>query len=592
MRVVDGGTEFFKLNAIANCFFLGLCRLAPFAVSFVVEVQPGGQSLASTVVDSFLENAETRGDALFLKLNAASSTRNYTFLEIRDLAYAYNAHFRAARLPRGSVLAIILTHGVDLYGAFLGAMMAGLVPTLMPFPTPKQDKARYWTSHAELFALSKIRAILTYDENLDDARRHFGAALDYLSSISQVDRTRADARLDRHEVALLQHSSGTTALKKGVMLTHDAIHAQVKTYARSIGVTAGSRFVTWLPLYHDMGLVSCFLMPMIIGCPIAHMDPFVWSARPTLLLDELVAFEGEYAWLPNFAYNHIVNCIRPSMQWDLSRVKAIIDCSEPCKAATFERFRAHPKLASLNPQALQVCYAMAENVFAVTQTRLDESPRVIAVDPQSLREGRRIRLAEADAADAQPWLSCGRAIEGVGVRIIDRDGATLDEDGAIGEIAISGPCLYSGYHYRPEITAQRLVDGWHRTGDVGFLLDGELYVTGRVDDLLILRGKNIYAHEVEEAVNALGVAIPGRIVAFSAPNETVGAEDLIILCELSADAPDAKAKKAIRETIDATFGVTVSHIGAVAPGTLVKTTSGKLSRKDNRLMYLGSRHVA
>lgn len=538
------------------------------------------------VAASFISNADEKADETFLKLVAPSGVRNFTYREIRELACAYNAHFRSAGLRRGDVVAIILMHSVDLYGAFLGAMMAGLVPTIMPFPTPKQDHARYWSSHVELFAISGIRAIFTYVENMDEAKRHFGAALDHISTSSDVDLERKIDDILTNDLAVLQHSSGTTALKKGVMLTHRAIHAQVASYAQVIGLEKGARIVTWLPLYHDMGFIACFLAPMIVGCSIAHLDPFAWSARPTSLLDEIVAFGGEFVWLPNFAYNHIVNNIRPSMSWDLSRLRAVIDCSEPCKPATFERFRGRPQFINLRPTALQVCYAMAENVFAVTQTRMHDVPRVLSVSAQSLREGKRVSLAQDGEEGVVQFLSCGRTIDGVAINIIGPNGERLNSDGEIGEVVITGHSLYSGYYHRPEITAQKLVDGWHHTGDIGFIVDDELYIAGRVDDLLIVRGKNIYAHEVEEAVNTLGVTIPGRVVAFSAPNENLGTDDLVVICETAEDAVEAQVKRAIRDAVESAFGATVSYVGMVAPGVLVKTTSGKLSRRDNKSLFL------
>jgi acyl-CoA synthetase (AMP-forming)/AMP-acid ligase II len=537
------------------------------------------------VAASFLANAARGQDDIFLRLVAPGGAKDYSYAEISDLSRAYNAHFRSANLPEGSVLAIILTHGVELYAAFLGAMMAGLVPTILPFPTPKQDPQRYWSSHVELFALSQVRCLFTYDALLADARTHFGPGLAHISTSVDVDLGARSFEIAPTDLALLQHSSGTTALKKGVMLSHRAIHAQVESYARTTGLERGSRIVSWLPLYHDMGLVACFLMPMIVGCPVAHLDAFAWSARPTILLDEIVAFRGEYVWLPNFAYNHIVNNVRQTSRWDLSSVRAIIDCSEPCKPATFERFLKTPQFAGLKAEALQVCYAMAENVFAVSQTRMGETPRVLAVTAQSLRDGRRIVEAPPGDESAVRLLSCGRTIEGVEARIVGSQGEVLADEGELGEVAVSGASLYSGYHRRPEVTARRLVDGWHGTGDLGFLLAGELYITGRIDDLLIVHGKNIYAHEVEMAVNDLGLAIPGRVVAFAAANAGLGTDDLIVLCEIAAGVEGPPVKRAVREAVDATFGVTAAFVGALTPGTLVKTTSGKISRHDNKVLY-------
>lgn len=263
------------------------------------------------VARSFIENARTKADQRFLRLRRRGELQEYSWRDVLHDAEAYNSAFREAGLPAGSVIAIILDHSVDLYSCFLGAMMAGHIPTIMPFLTPKQNPEVYWNSHIKLFALSGIDTVVTFAENKSAILDAMSGQVRHLFVREELDRTRRVAELSHTDVALLQHSSGTTGLKKGVMLGHREILFQVETYARTIGVTKDTRIVTWLPLYHDMGLLACFLTPMIMGCEVSHLDAFEWSARPTTLLDEIVDFRGEYAWLPNFAFNHIVNSICP-----------------------------------------------------------------------------------------------------------------------------------------------------------------------------------------------------------------------------------------------------------------------------------------
>lgn len=536
------------------------------------------------VASAFVENSEKDGGKIFVKITSGQSATEYSFAEIRDMAFAYNAHFRKAGLAPGSVIAIILKHSVELYTAFLGSMMAGLVPTIMPFPTPKQDKEKYWKSHIDLFKISNINAVFTYQENVRDVGIFLAEQISYVSTAEDLDQNDRYDGIEINEIAVLQHSSGTTALKKGVILTHQAIFNQVDCYTRSIGLDYQSRVISWLPLYHDMGFIACFLIPMVTGCSLSHLDAFTWSAKPTLLLDEIVAFGGEYVWLPNFAFNHISNNARPSRVWDLRTVKAIINCSEPCKPDTFSAFRGKPQFENLSESALQVCYAMAENVFAISQTPLGSQPRVLTISDASFRKGARIETAAPDEKGIAV-LSCGSVIEGTEVALVLPSGRMTREEGVMGEIAITGTSLYSGYYHRPDVTAKKLVDGWHRTGDIGFMIDGELYVTGRVDDLLIIRGKNIYAHEVEEAVNALGLVIPGRAVAFTVFSDDRGEASLIVLAEGEDATAEAEIRKAVREKVEADFGVSLSDFRLMPPRTLRKTTSGKLSRKDNSELY-------
>ena len=536
-----------------------------------------------SVATAFLGHATASPDALFLRLNTGTEAHDHSYGAIAARARRFNAHFRGAGLPEGAVIAIILTHSADIYCAFLGAMMAGLVPTIMPFPTPKQDKAKYWESHRELFALSGIRALFTYAANVADVGAHLGGCIDWVATADDLDEAASSDAVTTGELAVLQHSSGTTALKKGVMLTHAAIADQVAAYAAAIGIARGDRIASWLPLYHDMGFVACFLMPMTLGCPVVHLDAFVWSARPTLLLDDLVGFGAAYAWLPNFAFNHIANAMRAAQSWDMAGVRALINCSEPCKPATFARFRALPQLKNLRPGALQVCYAMAENVFAVSQTGAEADAAALAISAASLRDGRALALAgEGEAASA--ILSCGRPVAGTEVAVLGADGPETAELRA-GEIVIRGDSLYAGYYHRPEITAQRLVDGWHHTGDVGFLHAGELYVTGRIDDLLIVRGKNLYAHEIEEAMNELGLVIPGRAVAIADFDSVRGDAALVILAEADDPAREKEFAAAARRMVVDRFAVSLGDFRLLPPRTLRKTTSGKLSRVANAELY-------
>ena len=538
---------------------------------------------AENVAAAFLANARMTPDSLFLRMNFGTQTTDYTYRELASEACLFNGHFRRAGLPQGSVIAIILTHSVHLYTAFLGALMAGLVPTIMPYPTPKQDRARYWQAHRELFELSKIGAVFTYAANVADIRKYLAGCVTYLSTAEDLAGCEPSEKVIHCNLAVLQHSSGTTALKKGVMLTHAAIFAQVSAYRNAIKLEPGARIASWLPLYHDMGFVACFLMPMMVGCPVVHLDPFIWSARPTILLDDIVSFGANYVWLPNFAYNHIANSLRGTKSWDLSAIQAIINCSEPCKPATFERFRTLAPLNNLKPQALQVCYAMAENVFAVSQTDLAAIPRTIHVSTASLRKGDTIVLAERDE-DISPILSCGRPLAGTEVTVA-RDGVLDRTEMRLGEICIRGSNLYEGYYQRPATTAQRLVEGWHHSGDVGFVCDGEVYVTGRLDDLLIVRGRNIYAHEIEEAINSLGLVIPGRAVALTDFETTRGEATLVVMAESEDISRMKEIAAAARGLVMDQFGVSISDFRLLPPLTLRKTTSGKLSRVANSELY-------
>ncbi len=347
--------------------------------------------------------------------------------------------------------------------------------------------------------------------------------------------------------------------------------------AETVAIDPADKIISWLPLYHDMGLIACFLAPALLGLTVVTLDPFEWVRRPASLLDAIGVHSATLCWLPNFAFHHLMRVADPSARYDLTSLRALIDCSEPCKPATLDAFRARFADHGLRPTAPQVSYAMAETVFLVTQTALDAQPRSVIVDAEALDHNRRA------------ILSCGAPARGVRIRILDADGAPC-VDRQVGEIVVASDTLFEGY-YRLEMPPGKLESGWYRTGDRGFLDGGELFVTGRTDDLLTIHGKNIYAHDVEFCINAHCTVKPGRVVAIAPFNPHTGSQSLVVIAE--SDTEDATARtalaRAIKAAINAEFAATVFEAMIVAQGWLAKTTSGKISRAENLARYLAAR---
>ncbi|MBV9993345.1 MAG: AMP-binding protein [Alphaproteobacteria bacterium] len=507
---------------------------------------------AATILDNLVRRLGERPDDVFAEVTVAESVTTLTVGGLVDAAERWAARLVELGCRPGDVVIVILKHGPDIYPAYLGAMIAGCVPSFMPFPTPKQDPALYWRSHDTLFRRIAARCIVTYAENAAQLEAMISVR-DYAVCVAGSERGLAPLKDWRvrggANVALLQHSSGTTGLKKGVALSHDAILFQIDAYSKALGFEAGDTIASWLPLYHDMGLIACFMLPLIAGGTIASLDAFEWVARPAMLLEEIARRRARWTWLPNFAFHHLVRT-RGDETYDLSSMRAFIDCSEPCKPETFDEFAA---AFDIEPAKLQTCYAMAETVFAVTQTRPGVPPR---------------RLTR----DGRDYLSCGPAIEGLEIRIID------------GEIAVKGSCLFSGYYKLEEETRAAFSGEWYRSGDLGFMDGGELFVTGRIKDLIIVNGRNFYAHDVEAVVNTVAGIKPGRAVAIGRYSEMSQSEELLVIAETEA-AETLALRKSVRDAIEAAFGLTGASVHVVAPGWLVKTTSGKISRSENLAKY-------
>jgi len=458
----------------------------------------------------------------------------------------------------------MLQHSPEMYYSFMGAMQCGCIPSMMPCPSEKQDSFKFWESHRELFKRIGAGAILTSPENAEGLRKNMpGQPLKILTTEQrrQTAQHFEPIKTDLDDIALIQHSSGTTGLKKGVQLSYGAIAAQIASYSDAIGFAASDRIVSWLPLYHDMGLIACFILPLTLGLPMVSLDAFEWVNRPALLLEAIQEHRCTHVWLPNFAFHHLCRAVDPGRGYVLDSIKAFINCSEPCKPETFDLFLGTFARCGVHAGQLQACYAMAETVFAVTQTT----------------PGQKVKEYHLDA---QRILSTGRVISGLEIRIAP---------GHVGEIEVRGDFLFSGY-YKNDSSGE-FADGWHKTGDSGFIHDGELYVLGRLKEMIIVCGKNLYAHDLEYICNRVEGVKKGRCVVFGLFDPDVGTENLIVVAEteIPEDPAWAAIRKNIKSELLAAVNIAPHDIQIVNPGWLVKSTSGKISRGENLKKYLTGR---
>lgn len=512
-------------------------------------------------------------------------------------AAGYAQTLQAHGIQPGEVVILILQHGLDLVYAYFGCILHGAIPSIMPFLTEKLLPERYRADLAALVSVTQPAAIITYPDFESEVR----AALKPGDSVRLVllctqanppcppnfDQLPGLLRTPQ-DIVLLQHSSGTTGLQKGVALSHQAVHHQLQSYSKAIRLNEQDVIVSWLPLYHDMGLIAGFLMPILLGIPLVLMSPFDWVRSPVRLLQAVSRYRGTLSWLPNFAYNFCAQKIRARdlEGIDLSSWRAVINCSEPMRWESQQNFLQRFQPYGLNPAALCTCYAMAENVFAVTQGGIDSPVTVEAINRDALQTRRSAPLAAADEA-AVYMLSAGRPIEGVSIQIRDEDGTPLPER-SIGEITIQSHCMLSEYYHRPDATAQALVNGWYRTGDLGYQANGELYITGRKKDLIIVGGKNIYPQDLELlAMEVPGVHM-GRVSAFGIFNDETGTEDVVIVAETDAQTPAEREAIAdqIRQVVTRGSAIALHHVYIVDRHWLVKTSSGKTARSANKEKYL------
>ena len=498
----------------------------------------------------------------------------------------------------GSRDLVVIAHTQDLESifAFWGALVAGAIPSMFPTLTEKLDPDIYLHSMAELARLSEVRAILTTDEfapmmNAQVPCPVYGSQ-HLAESVARSDVNGFVAHApDPDEIAFLQHSSGTTGLQKGVALSHRSGLNQIASYSDAIALNAEDIIVSWLPLYHDMGLIAGFLLPLLQGIPLILMSPFDWAQHPALMFHAIHDYHGTLCWLPNFAYNHCAHRIRQrdTDGLSLSSMRMFINCSEPVRYDSHQLFLERFASNGVTNEMLAVSYAMAENTFGVTQTPPGQPAHLDIVDRIELQNDRYARPTALDHPHALAQVSCGPAIDGTLVKVIDDAGSALP-DRSVGQIAIKSDCMLSGDYKRPDL--QPFQDGWYRTGDMGYIADGDVYIVGRLKDLIINAGKNIYPQDIEAIVNTVPGVHVGRAVAFGVFDEREGTELIGVVAEVDVDNPIERKHIAqqIRQAVAKQSMITVSYVHLVNERWLIKTSSGKIARAANRDKWLAETH--
>lgn len=506
----------------------------------------------------------------------------------RVAAYARSLHEVGLR-PR-DLLVIAHTQSLESIFLFWACLQLGAIPSMFPTLTEKLDPDVYQQSMAELVRLSGVAAVLTTDEFAPALRQVVACPVYSSIDLPGAATSPAIAPSAPDEIALLQHSSGTTGLQKGVALSHAAVLNQIAAYSESILLREDDVVVSWLPLYHDMGLIAGFLLPLVQGVPLVLMSPFDWVRHPALLLQAIDDYQGTLCWLPNFAYNHCARRVRKrdSDGVSLRSMRLFINCSEPVRHDSHELFLERFAANGVTRAMLGVSYAMAENVFAVTQTPPGTPPSLDVIDRQALEKDALAVPVVAGYSNAQVRVSCGPPIRGTQVAVWDVSGRPMPER-HVGELVIQSDYMLSGYHNRPDL--EPFTDGWYRTGDLGYVAGGEVYVIGRQKDLIINAGKNIYPQDIEAVVNGVAGIRAGRAVAFGVPDEREGTELVAVVAEVGTDDPEERQAigRAIRQEVARRTMVTVSFVTLVGPKWLLKTSSGKMARAANRDKWLAER---
>ena len=495
---------------------------------------------------------------------------------------------------KGDVCALIVRHDPNFYPLYLGVSALGALPSVLVYPNTRLHPDKFRQGLEGMSRRSGLDYILTEEELSPIVASLVGGEGSTIRGIlyplAELRGLHAgDGAIVEHapsspdDPCLLQHSSGTTGLQKPVVLSHRAVLDHVSRYGSAIGMSEQDRVVSWLPLYHDMGLIAAFYLPLVSGVPLIQLSPMEWVMAPALLLEAISRERATVCWLPNFAYRFMADRIRDEdiEGCNLESIRLLVNCSEPVRAESHDRFRCRFAGYGLRRDVLGASYAMAETTFAATQTPPGVEARRLLVDRAALARGEVRTLQENDPDGGRWCVSSGIPVPGCELRIVDERRRDLPSS-SVGEIAISSVSLFDGYRNYPEKTSEVLVDGWYYSGDYGFVHEGEYFVVGRKKDLIIVAGNNVFPEDVEDAVGAVPGVLPGRVVAFGVEDERLGTDVLCVIAESEVQASDRRALRLAILQAGMSIDVTISRVYIAPPRWMIKSSSGKPARATNR----------
>jgi fatty-acyl-CoA synthase len=540
---------------------------------------------------------------------AASVThKGYTFLDDRleesawsfaDLSReaARRARiFRSLGLAKGDRVAMVVPDGKDFVLSFLGAVRAGLVPVPMYPPLALGKIDAYVDAAARIIETSGARLLLTSKAIAPIVWSLVGRvpALEDLLLVeklesfedSAITATLEGIEIEPEDPCFLQFTSGSTAEPKGVIVSHGNLVANGKAIMID-GLRSDpevDRGVSWLPLYHDMGLIGFVIAPMINHVPVVFMPTLSFVKRPHIWMETVAKYKGTITFAPNFAFGLAAKRAHgKKLGYDLSCLRVLGCGAEPINANTMRTFMEAFAPAGLRKQAIMPCYGMAEATLAIS---FDDVTKPFRTTSISRSEYEQYNLAVPnqglDGSEVVELVSCGKTFPAHEVAVVNQYGAPLGE-GEVGEIVVRGPSITKGYYQNEEATKALLENGWLHTGDLGFFLDGELYVSGRKKDLIILNGKNYHPQAFEWEIEQIDGIRKGNVVAFSRAGEN--SEELVIVAEVKENQDRQRLAAEVRNRIHETSGVRVRDVVLVDAGALPKTSSGKLQRRKTSELY-------
>ena len=533
------------------------------------------------------------GRAHIVLQEESGAERTVTYGELDQVARAVAAGLIERGLEPGKAVAIMLPTGVEYFFSFFGILLAGGIPVPIYPPARASQIEDHLKRHAGILsnALTEILITVPQAKALALLLKPRVDTLKHVVTPDEVLRSSPAAAFPRprpQDIAMLQYTSGSTGNPKGVVLTHTNLLVNIRAMGKALRVTPADVFVSWLPLYHDMGLIGAWMGSLVYGFKYPVMSPLAFLSRPDRWLWGIHRHGGTLSGGPNFCYELCLRRIEDEQieGLDLSTWRFAFNGAEPVSPDTMEAFIKRFGRYGFRREAMAPVYGLAEATLGVAFPPPLRGPKLDRVDKHRFMQRGRAVPVDPGHADVLVHVACGVPIPGHQIRVVDGSGRELPER-AEGHIQFSGPSVTSGYYRNPEGTAELLDGQWINTGDYGYVAEGDIHITGRIKDTIIRAGRNIHPYELEEAVGNLEGIRKGCVAVFGSRDPRAGTEKIVVLAETRET--DPAAREALRGRInDLAFtliGTSPDDVMLAPPGTVLKTSSGKIRRAGSREVY-------
>lgn len=558
------------------------------------EPMAGTPTAAKTLMEVLDWHADAHGERPhLLLLGEGEEPETLTHAQLRQGAGQVAGALAARGLGAGERVAIMLPTGRGYFLSFFGILLAGGVPVPIYPPARPSQLEDHLRRHAGILASAGTRMLITVPEARTLGRLlqaqvpGLSQVLDWQELATGSDQPTGASRAS-DDIAFLQYTSGSTGDPKGVILTHAQLLANVRAMGAAVEAGPQDVFVSWLPLYHDMGLIGAWFGSLYFGMPLVVMSPLHFLARPARWLWAIHRHRGTLSAAPNFAYELCLTKVQPEeiQGLDLSSWRWAFNGAEPVSPATLRRFGERFAPYGFDARALAPVYGLAEVAVGLAFPPPGRGARLDRIRRQPFMAGGQALPAPNEAPDALELVACGRPMPGYQARVVDANGAPLPERRE-GRLEIQGPSVTSGYFGNPDATARLFRDGWLDTGDRAYLADGDIYITGRAKEMMIRAGRNLYPYELEQAVGGLPGVRKGCVAVFASPDPASGAERLVVVAETRER--EAAAREQLRSRIQVLavdlLGIPADVVELVPPHRVLKTSSGKVRRGAVRTLY-------